>query len=136
MAVKGVIEEDDARQKIADLKARRLKVEAEIASLEEAPIIIALHPVALNRYAETVDALAASLADHAEAEDDRGGLVKSLRALVHSVTIYPNGRREGFQVEVKGKLAALIGGDAFPQAVYSGERVVAEEGFEPPTHGL
>ena len=80
--------------------------------------------MALNRYAETVDALAASLADHAEAEDDRGGLVKSLRALVHSVTIHPNGRREGFQVEVKGKLAAPIGGDAFPQAVYSGERVV------------
>ena len=38
MAVKGVIEEDDARQKIADLKARRLEVEAEIASLEEAPM--------------------------------------------------------------------------------------------------
>jgi hypothetical protein len=27
---------------------------------------------------------------------------------------------EGLQVEVKEKLAALIGGDAFPQAVYSG----------------
>ena len=37
---------------------------------------------------------------------------------------------------VKGKLAALIGGDAFPRAVYSGGRVVAEEGFEPPTHRL
>jgi hypothetical protein len=42
------------------------------------------------------------------------------------VTIHPSGPREGFQVEVKGKLAALIGGDAFPQAKYSGGRVVAE----------
>src|SRR5258707_1238561 len=66
------------------------------------------------------------LLEHAEAEDDRGPLVKSFRALVHSVTIHPNGPREGFQVEVKGKLAALIGGEAFPQAVYSGGRVVAE----------
>ena len=52
--------------------------------------------------------------------------MKSFRALVHSVTVHPNGLREGFQVEVKGKLAALIGGDAFPQAVYSGGRDVAE----------
>jgi hypothetical protein len=74
-------------------------------------------------------ASAASLAEHAEAEDDRGSLVKSFRALVQSVTVHPNGPREGFQVEVKGKLAALIGGDAFPQAVYSGGRVVAEERY-------
>ena len=131
-----MIEEEDARQRIADLKALRLQVEAEIATLEEAPKIITLHPATLDRYAETVDALATSVAEHAEAGDDRGPLVKAFRALVHSVTVHPNGPREGFQVEVKGKLAALIGGDAFPQAVYSGGRVVAEEGFEPPTHGL
>jgi site-specific DNA recombinase len=136
MVVKMVIEEDDARQRIADLKAQRLEVEAQIASLEEAPKIITLHPATLDQYAETVDALAASLADHAEAQDDRGSLVRTFRALVHSVTVHPNGPREGFQVEVKGKLAALIGGDAFPHAVYSGGYVVAEEGFEPPTHGL
>ena len=129
MVVKGVIEEEDARQRIAELKAQRLQVEAEIATLEEAPKIITLHPATLDRYVETVDALAASLAEHAEAEDDRGSLVKSFRALVQSVTVHTNGPREGFQVEVKGKLAALIGGDAFPQAVYSGGRVVAEERY-------
>ena len=133
MVIKGVIGEDDARTRIADLKAQRLQVEAEIAALEEAPKIITLHPATLDRYVETVDALAASVAEHAEAEDDRGSLVKSFRALVHSVTVHPNGPREGFQIEVKGKLAALIGGDAFPQAIYSGGHVVAEEGFEPPT---
>src|SRR5215470_19179051 len=136
MVVKGIIEEEDARQRIAELKAQRLQVEAEIATLEEAPKIITLHPATLDRYVETVDALAASVADHAKAEDDRGSLVKSFRALVHSVTVHPNGPREGFQVEVKGKLAALIGGDTFPQAVYSGGRVVAEVRFEPPTHRL
>jgi site-specific DNA recombinase len=136
MVIKAVIGEDDARIRIADLKAQRLQVEAEIAMLEEAAKIITVHPATLDRYAETVDALAASVAEHAEADDDRGALVKAFRGLVHSVTVHPNGPREGFQVEVKGKLAALIGGDAFPQAVYSGGRVVAEEGFEPPTHGL
>jgi site-specific DNA recombinase len=67
-----VIEEGDARQRIADLKAQRLNIEAEIACLKEAPKFITLHPATLDRYAETVDALAASLADHAEAQDDRG----------------------------------------------------------------
>jgi hypothetical protein len=60
--------------------------------------------------------------------------VKSFRALVHSVTVHPNGPREGFQVEVKGKLAALIGGDAFPRAIYSGGRVVAEVRFKRSPH--
>jgi site-specific DNA recombinase len=45
------------------------------------------------------------------------------------VTLYPKAPRDGFQVEMKGKLAALIGGEAFPQAKYSGGRVVAEERY-------
>ncbi len=136
LVVKGVIGEDDARERIASLKAQRLEVETEIASLEEAPKIISLHPATLDRYAETVESLAASLAAHAEAQDDRGPLLRTFRDLVHSVTVHPKGPREGFQVEVKGRLAALIGRDTFPQAVYSGGSVVAEEGFEPPTCGL
>jgi uncharacterized protein (DUF924 family) len=126
MVIKGIIGEDDARIRIADLKAQRLQVEAEIAMLEEAPKIITLHPATLDRYVETLDALAVCVAEHAEAEDDRGSLVKRFRAVVHSVTVHSKGPREGFEVEVKGKLAALIGGDAFPQAVYRGGRVVAE----------
>jgi hypothetical protein len=80
----GVIEEGDARQRIADLKAQRLNIEAEIACLKEAPKFITLHPATLDRYAETADAPAASLADHAEAQYDRGPLVGTFRALVHS----------------------------------------------------
>jgi site-specific DNA recombinase len=119
MVIKYVIGEDEARERIASLKAQRLEVEAEIASLEEAPKIISLHPATLDRYTETVELLAASLASHAEAPDDRGPLMRSFRELVLSVTVHPKGPREGFQVEVKGRLAALIGGDTFPQAMYS-----------------
>jgi transposase InsO family protein len=66
---------------------------------------------------------------HAGAEDDRGSLVASFRALVHSVTIHPNGPREGFEIEVNGKLATLIGGEVFPQAIRSGGYMVAGERF-------
>ena len=136
MAIKGVIGEEDARTRIAELKAQVMQAEVELASLDDVPQIIALHPATLDRYIETVDRLATVLADHAQAADDRGLLVPEFRALVHSVTIHPKVAREGFQLEVKGKLAALIGGTAFPQAKYSGGRVVAEEGLEPPTQGL
>ena len=64
-------------------------------------------------------------------------LVADFRAFVHSVTIYPKGPREGFEIEVKGKLAALLGADVFPDARYnSGSLMVAGEGLEPPTPGL
>ena len=136
MVIKGVICWDDARTRIAQLKAGVLQAQHELSSLEEVPRIIALHPATLDSYILTVDRLASVLTDHAEADDDRGALVASFRALVYSVTVHPKPPREGFQVEVKGKLAALIGGEAFPQAKYSGGRVVAEEGLEPPTQGL
>ena len=112
--IKGVIGEEDARIRIAELKAQVLQTELDLASLDEVPTIIALHPVTRGRYIETVDRLALVLTDHAEAEDDRGALVTEFRALVHTVTRHPKAPREGFQVEVNGKLAALIGGDAFP----------------------
>jgi hypothetical protein len=127
LVVKQIIGDDDARGRIAELKSQRLQVEAELAALEQVPSIITLHPAKLDQYAETVDALAMALADHAAAEDDRGSLVASFRALVHSVTIHPNGPRQGFEIEVKGKLAALIGGEVFPQR--SGGCMVAGERY-------
>lgn len=137
LVIKYVISEEDAKQRIAELKEERLRVEAELAALEEAPVPIALHPATLDRYIETVNGLAETLAGHASAKDDRGSLIADFRALVHSVTVHPKGPWEGFEVEVKGKLAALVGGELFPQAHYnSGPRVVAGEGLEPPTPGL
>ena len=134
LVIKRIIGEDDARGRIAELKAQRLQVEAELAALEEAPPVITLHPATLDRYIETVDALTAALADHAGAEDDRGSLVASFRALVHSVTIHPNGPREGFEIEVKGKLPTLIGGEVFPQAIRSGGYMVAGERYRLSPH--
>ncbi|WP_309085773.1 recombinase family protein [Chelativorans sp.] len=129
LVIRGVIGDDDARMRIAELKQQREEIDAELAQVDAEPPVITLHPATLERYIETVDALAGALADHAAASEERGPLVQSFRALVNSVTVHPKGAREGFEIEVKGKLAALIGGKAFPQARYSGGRVVAEEGY-------
>lgn len=100
----------------------RLSRERELSSLEETPQIIALHPATIGSYIATVDRLAGVLSEHAAASDDRGTLVATFRALVHSVTVHPKAPREGFQVEVKGKLAALIGGGVFPGELLWGTR--------------
>jgi site-specific DNA recombinase len=137
LVIKYVISEDDAKQRIAVLEEERLRVEAELATLEEAPVPIALHPATLDRYIKTVNELADTMASHAGAEDDRGPLVADFRALVHNVIVHPKSPWQGFEVEVKGKLAALVGGGVFPEARYnSGSYVVAGEGLEPPTPGL
>jgi site-specific DNA recombinase len=118
LVIKYVISEEDAKQRIAELKEERLRVEPELTTLEEAPVPIALHPATLDRYIKTVS--------HAGAEDDRGSLIDDFRTLVHSVIVHPNGPWQGFEVEVKKKLAALVGGELFLQAHHnSGLRVVA-----------
>jgi site-specific DNA recombinase len=50
LVIKYVISEDDAKQRIGGLKEERLRVEAELAALEEAPVPIVLHPATLDRY--------------------------------------------------------------------------------------
>jgi hypothetical protein len=63
--------------RIAQLNKERLRVEAELAALEEAPVLIALHPTTVDRYINTVDALAETIAGNAGA--DSGG----------SATVFP-----------------------------------------------
>ena len=53
----------------------------------------------------------------------------ALRDLVATITVFPD-----YQIEIQGRLAALIDAKAFPN--FSGGQVVAEEGLEPPTPGL
>jgi site-specific DNA recombinase len=130
LVIKYVISEDDAKQRIAQLKEERMRVDAELAALEETPVPIALHPATLERYIKTVNSLAETMAGHAGADDDRGSLIDEFRALVHSVIVHPRSPWQGFEIEVKGKLAALVGGELFPQAHYnSGSQVVAGERY-------
>jgi hypothetical protein len=97
LVIRYVISEEDAKQRIAELKEERLGVEAELAALEEAPVPIALHPATLDRYIETVNSLAETMAGHTGAEDDRESLISDFRALVHSLTAHPKGHGKGLR---------------------------------------
>jgi len=121
LVIRNVIAEEDAKQRIAELKTQLSLIEAQLCGLDEPPSTVALHPATVRRYVETVDDLSKALADHATAPDDRGPLTQNFRELVHSVTVHPKPSRKGFEIEVKGKLAALIGGAAFPTSRHIGK---------------
>ena len=62
----------------------------------------------------------------------------AMRELVETFTVYRNpSRRGGVEVEIAGRLTALLGEAAFPNGLKGvWGKMVAEEGLEPPTQGL
>ncbi|MFZ2490207.1 MAG: recombinase family protein [Thermoanaerobaculia bacterium] len=132
--VKGFSEEDEVRAPLAELRAERKQLEAELAAAEKPPETVALHPTALARYRQQVEDLAKALSS--ESAGDVREPISALRELVAAVVIHPTPPGAPMEIEVRGRLAALIGHDVFPAARMWGGTVVAEEGLEPPTQGL
>ncbi len=61
-----------------------------------------------------------------------------MRDLVETVTVFRDPSKSGgVQVEIAGRLTALLGKQAYPNGVKGvWGKMVAEEGLEPPTQGL
>ena len=125
---RGVISADDIEAQYGPLETERKQLRSELAA-QDAPAAIELHPHAVTKYKAAVDDLAgrmATLDARADAET-----IAAFRELVDRVVIIdaPN---NAVEVQVIGRLAAILGTDA---EIFGGA-MVAEEGFEPPTHGL
>jgi site-specific DNA recombinase len=121
----------------ATLAPRLKELEAEKASAvaEQAhriPDVIELHPGIADRYRKIVRDLRASLADRPH--EHKFEVIASIRDLVDKIVIYPHNDPSGRDLELVGQLAALFG--PAHSAVGGMRKMVAEEGFEPPTYGL
>lgn len=125
---RGVLPIEAVEAQYKPLEAERDLIAGELALIAEAPAI-ELHPNAPRQYREAIENLAASLDDLDPKADAQA--IAAFRALIHSVIVHDR-TDGGTDAEVIGHLAALIGKDA----EILGGRVVAEEGFEPPTQGL
>jgi site-specific DNA recombinase len=115
--VKGFVDEAEAEARLPALRAEKEQLAAELATVGEEPKVVSLHPGLIDAYLVQVNDLSALLAEHAHAppEDDASrALVERFRSLVETITVHPHAPRQGFEVEVKGRLAALIGPEAFP----------------------
>jgi HAMP domain-containing protein len=118
LVVKAVISEEHAKTRLEDLSTEEARIRHELAKSEASPNIIRLHPAALDRYLATIGNLSETLGDHGEAGAGRGSVVEAFRALVQSITVHVT--PAGMEVEVRGRLASLIGGRAFPEAGHFG----------------
>jgi site-specific DNA recombinase len=130
--IKGMTPAEEIGPAITRLHEEKKALEAELSSMEAPANVVALHPGAINRYLAVVDDLATVLSHRLV--DGNEEIAKALRELVISVTVTP-AEKGPPRIEVKGRLAALTGADVFPHGRVV-NALVAEEGFDPPTHGL
>jgi site-specific DNA recombinase len=118
------------------LHGERKMVAATLGEAAPSTETVALHPAMLARYEEQLTRLQSALAGGIrEGDTECSG---AIRDLVETVTVLrDNTRTGGVQVEITGRLTALLGEQAFPNQVRGvWGKMVAEEGFEPPTQGL
>jgi site-specific DNA recombinase len=106
---------------------------ADIAGVDN---IVALHPATLSRYEQQLCRLQEALASGIRAGDSEP--VEAIRELIETVTVFRHATRPGaVEVEISGRLNALLGAPAYPDGVRGvWGKLVAGEGFEPPTKGL
>ena len=118
------------------LYEERKRIRAELDAAPPPTEVIALHPAVLARYEEQLTSLQEALDRGARAGDSE--CAEAIRDLVETVTVLRDTSRPGgVEVEIVGRLTALLGKKAYPNGVRGvWGKMVAEEGFEPPTRGL
>jgi hypothetical protein len=110
-----------------------------VAELEAAPPlteVITLHPAVLARYEEQLTHLQEVLDRGVRAGDSESA--EAVRDLVETVTVFRDPSKSGgIEVEIVGRLTALLGEKTYPNGVRGvWGKMVAEEGLEPPTPRL
>ena len=96
--------------RINALRAERREIEGQLEAAQSRPVAIALHPGALKLYTEQLDRLQECIGSAINVGDVK--LVAAIRDLIESVMV----RRKagGVEVEIAGRLNALLGDKAFP----------------------
>jgi site-specific DNA recombinase len=123
------------RSRARTLEADEAALVAELAAADPEPDVIALHPAAVARYLEQIEALSTALA--ADGAVKPGSSAAWFRSLVERVIVHPTEPRKPLDIELRGYLSELTKEPRLaPSGRHSGFEVVAEEGLEPPTRGL
>jgi site-specific DNA recombinase len=121
---KGLITDDEAASLLDTARREITRLEAELATADSNTNVIELHPQAVQRFKENVEALAHILVTKDGLPDLE--LMGTFRSLVESVIVRPRKAGEEYEVSIRGYLASLMGAEvsAF---------LVSAEGLEPPT---
>jgi site-specific DNA recombinase len=125
---KGLITDDEAASLLGPARSEVSRLERELAVAKTHTNVIELHPQAVQRFKENLEALADILVTTDALPDLE--LMGSFRSLVESVIVQPRKAGEEYEVSIRGYLASLMGAEV------SALPMVAGEGLEPPTPGL
>ncbi|PPQ35546.1 recombinase family protein [Rhodoblastus acidophilus] len=131
MLAEGAAAFDVMRGKMEQLDQERRELEAALAAQAESESVVTLHPQAVARFRQMLEALATEMS----AENPLAHA--AFRELVERIIVHPTPTGQEQRVEIVGRLAALLDlkGLGRPAAAVGGF-LVAEEGLEPPTQGL
>jgi site-specific DNA recombinase len=119
--------------KLDELELKKMTLSRELAAKpERAPLF---HPRLADVYREKAARLHGALSR----PEDRAEALEILRSLIDKIVVRPVGER--FELELAGKIANMValvpGAESARNEPYrSSVKVVAGEGFEPPTLGL
>jgi site-specific DNA recombinase len=118
------------------LSAERKELGAELAGEPSPANVVSLHPAVLKHYENQLMRLRETISRGINAGDTKAA--QAMRHLVETVTVFRSTSRPGgVEVEITGQLTALLGDRAYPNGVRGVcGKMVAGEGFEPPTLGL
>ena len=104
----------------------------DLVAIAQAIAVITLHPGAVSSYVRDVQRLEEINGDLAY---DASAAAAVIRSMIVTVTIVPTpAGKPG--ITARGTLNRLLDPALFHDGVYLGGRLVAEDGFEPPTRGL
>lgn len=130
LLIKGILDEEKGAAQIRELKSERTALVAERAAVEDKEIDLTIHPGITRSYLSSLDNLEEALRGPRGVHESEE--FAAIRNLVDQITVTPGDATSRNHIEVAGDLARLLA----PAGSASGGMVVAEEGVEPPTHGL
>ena len=116
------------------LYEERKRIRAELDAAPPPTEVIALHPAVLARYEEQLTSLQEALDRGARAGDSE--CAEAIRDLVETVTVFRDTSKPGgVEVEIVGRLTALLGEKAYPNGVRGvWGKMVAEERYRLSPH--
>jgi site-specific DNA recombinase len=125
---RGIISDSEAVNLLGPLRAELARIEADLTTADTHTNVIELHPQAVQRFKDNLEALADILVAKDALPDLE--LIGTFRSLVERVIVSPRKAGKECEVDIRRYLTSLMGAEV------SAVSMVAGEGLEPPTPGL